>query len=353
VSWTRTLVVSATIILLAIIVVGAIWLLSWVGPVVLLLLLAGLLSTVLMPLVDWLERGRPIPRPLAVLVSYLAVLIVFGGILYLVIPPLVDQANQLVQGLPDMYRNLTAPDSTVRQLADRLGIDLTLSGQSNLGTQLQALARAVLTNAAVLVRDVTSTAVGIVVVLVVSFYLLNEGHDFRARLNGVVPERYHDTLDYFLEAIIGAVGGYARAQLAVAAMVGVLAGLAAWIVGVRYPLIIGALAGLLELIPFFGPTLGAAPAVLIAIFQGSWLRVALIIVAFIIIQQIESNIIGPRLLGHGVGLHPLVVIVAVLIGIEVAGVWGALFAVPATAVLVSVGRRVYQMSRERPRRMAA
>jgi len=353
VSWTRTLVVSATIILLAIIVVGAIWLLSWVGPVVLLLLLAGLLSTVLMPMVDWLERGRPIPRPLAVLVSYLAVLIVFGGILYLVIPPLVDQANQLVQGLPDMYRNLTAPDSTVRQLADRLGIDLTFSGQSNLGTQLQALARAVLTNAAVLVRDVTSTAVGIVVVLVVSFYLLNEGHDFRARLNGVVPERYHDTLDYFLEAIIGAVGGYARAQLAVAAMVGVLAGLAAWIVGVRYPLIIGALAGLLELIPFFGPTLGAIPAVLIAIFQGSWLRVALIILAFIIIQQIESNIIGPRLLAHGVGLHPLVVIVAVLIGIEVAGVWGALFAVPATAVLVSVGRRVYQMNRERPRRIAA
>ncbi len=352
-SWTRTLVVSATIILLAIIVVGAIWLLSWVGPVVLLLLLAGLLSTVLMPMVDWLERGRPIPRPLAVLVSYLAVLIVFGGILYLVIPPLVDQANQLVQGLPDMYRNLTAPDSTVRQLADRLGIDLTFSGQSNLGTQLQALARAVLTNAAVLVRDVTSTAVGIVVVLVVSFYLLNEGHDFRARLNGVVPERYHDTLDYFLEAIIGAVGGYARAQLAVAAMVGVLAGLAAWIVGVRYPLIIGALAGLLELIPFFGPTLGAIPAVLIAIFQGSWLRVALIILAFIIIQQIESNIIGPRLLAHGVGLHPLVVIVAVLIGIEVAGVWGALFAVPATAVLVSVGRRVYQMNRERPRRIAA
>ncbi len=304
-------------------------------------------------MVDWLERGRPIPRPLAVLVSYLAVLIVFGGILYLVIPPLVDQANQLVQGLPDMYRNLTAPDSTVRQLADRLGIDLTFSGQSNLGTQLQALARAVLTNAAVLVRDVTSTAVGIVVVLVVSFYLLNEGHDFRARLNGVVPERYHDTLDYFLEAIIGAVGGYARAQLAVAAMVGVLAGLAAWIVGVRYPLIIGALAGLLELIPFFGPTLGAIPAVLIAIFQGSWLRVALIILAFIIIQQIESNIIGPRLLAHGVGLHPLVVIVAVLIGIEVAGVWGALFAVPATAVLVSVGRRVYQMNRERPRRIAA
>ena len=110
---------------------------------------------------------------------------------------------------------------------------------------------------------------------------------------------------------------------------------------------------MLELIPFFGPTLGAVPAILIALFQGSWPKVILILVAFIIIQQIESNIIGPRLLAHGVGLHPLVVIVAVLIGIEVAGIWGALFAVPGTAILVSVGRRLYQMNRERPRRIAA
>ena len=153
--------------------------------------------------------------------------------------------------------------------------------------------------------------------------------------------------------MISAVAGYARAQLTVAFMVGVLAGFSAWIIGIRYPLIIGALAGVLELIPFFGPTLGAVPAILIALFQGSWPKVILILVAFIIIQQIESNIIGPRLLAHGVGLHPLVVIVAVLIGIEVAGIWGALFAVPGTAILVSVGRRLYQMNRERPRRIAA
>jgi len=80
-AWTRTLVISATIILLAIIVAGTIWLLSWIGHMVLLLLLAILATVVLMPLVDWLERLKPVPRPVAVLLSYLCVLIVFGGIL--------------------------------------------------------------------------------------------------------------------------------------------------------------------------------------------------------------------------------------------------------------------------------
>ncbi len=330
-AWTRTLVISATIILLAIIVAGTIWLLSWIGHMVLLLLLAILATVVLMPLVDWLERLKPVPRPVAVLLSYLCVLIVFGGILYLVIPPLVDQANQLVQALPDMYRRFTAPESVVMQTIERLGINV--SGD-NLGAELQSVARAVLANIGVVVRDVTTIAVGVVVVMVISFYLLNEGHEFSARLNAAVPEEHRKLFDYLEDAVINAVAGYARAQLIVAFMVGVLA-------------------GLLELIPFFGPTLGAIPAILIAAFQGSWLNVILIVVAFVVIQQIESNIIGPRIMAHGVGLHPLVVIVAVLIGIEVAGVWGALFAVPGAAILVSVGRRLYEMNRERPRSMAA
>ncbi|HLQ36042.1 MAG TPA: AI-2E family transporter [Chloroflexota bacterium] len=349
-AWTRTLVISATIILLAIIVAGTIWLLSWIGHMVLLLLLAILATVVLMPLVDWLERLKPVPRPVAVLLSYLCVLIVFGGILYLVIPPLVDQANQLVQALPDMYRRFTAPESVVMQTIERLGINV--SGD-NLGAELQSVARAVLANIGVVVRDVTTIAVGVVVVMVISFYLLNEGHEFSARLNAAVPEEHRKLFDYLEDAVINAVAGYARAQLIVAFMVGVLAGFSAWLIGVRFPLIIGVLAGLLELIPFFGPTLGAIPAILIAAFQGSWLNVILIVVAFVVIQQIESNIIGPRIMAHGVGLHPLVVIVAVLIGIEVAGVWGALFAVPGAAILVSVGRRLYEMNRERPRSMAA
>ncbi|HEX6512273.1 MAG TPA: AI-2E family transporter [Chloroflexota bacterium] len=348
-AWTRALVVSATIILVAVIVMGGIWLLSWIGSIVLLLLLSGLLAIVLMPLVDWLNRPK-VPRPLAVLGAYVCVLIVLGGILSLVLPPLADQVNQLVKVLPDFVQRSMSPGSPLTDTLDRFGVSLSAT---NIGAQAQQLATAVLANIATVVRDVTTIAVSLLVVLVISFYLLNEGHLFSARLDTLVPDEHRPKYEFLHESVVNAVGGYVRAQLTVALMVGVLAGFSSWLIGIRYPLVIGALAGLFELIPFFGPTLGAIPAILIALFQGSWIRLALIIGAFIIIQQIESNIIGPRIMAHGVGLHPLVVIVVVLIGIEVAGIWGALFAVPAAAVLVAVGRRLYQVNRDRPRRLVA
>ena len=352
-AWTRTLIVSATIILLGVIVMGTVWLLTWVKDIVLLLLLSGLMTIVLMPLVDWIEgRHERVPRPLAVLASYLCVLIVLGGILSVVVPPLVDQANQLVKGLPDIIQRLTAESSPITDELQRFGINPS-SGSNNLGAQAQQVATAVLTNIATVVRDITTVAVGILVVLVVSFYLLNEGHEFSRKLDKVVPDEHRGKLEFLQESIVMAVGGYVRAQLTVALMVGVLAGFSAWLIGIRFPLIIGALAGLFELIPFFGPTLGAVPAVLIALFQGNWIKLALIVAAFIVIQQIESNLIGPRIMAHGVGLHPLVVIVSVLIGIEVAGIWGALFAVPGAAVLVAIGRRLYRVNKGLPRKIAA
>ncbi|HEY8694672.1 MAG TPA: AI-2E family transporter [Chloroflexota bacterium] len=351
-AWTRTLVVSATIILIGIIIFSAVWLLSWISNLVLLLLLSGLMTVVLMPFVDWLERLKPLPRPVAVLIAYLCVLIVLGGILYLVVPPLIDQANQLVRGLPGFVQQLTSPGSPLTDAMERFGITPS-GGAGSLGAQVQQVATAILANIATLVRDVTTVTVGVIVVLVVSFYMLNEGHEFRSKLDKFVPVEHRGKFEFLQESVVNAVGGFVRAQLTMALMVGVLAGFSAWIVGIRFPLIIGVLAGLFELIPFFGPTLGAVPAILIAIFQGSWIRLALIVGAFIIIQQLESNIIGPRIMAHGVGLHPLVVIVVVLIGIEAAGIWGALFAVPAAAIAVAIGRRLYQLNQERPRRMVS
>jgi len=198
----------------------------------------------------------------------------------------------------------------------------------------------VLANAAIVLRDVTTVAVSLVVVAVISFYFLNEGHQFRARLRGLVPEDQRAHFDLLQESVVNSAAGYVRAQLTVAMMVAVLAGVSAWIIGIRFPLLIGVLAGIFELVPFFGPTLGAIPAVLIALFQGDWVKLALIVSAFVVIQQLESNVIGPRIMAHGVGLHPLAVILAVLIGIQLAGIWGALFAVPLAAVLATIGRRL-------------
>ncbi|MDE3077642.1 MAG: AI-2E family transporter, partial [Chloroflexota bacterium] len=138
---------------------------------------------------------------------------------------------------------------------------------------------------------------------------------------------------------------YLRGQLVVALMVAILAGLGSQLLGLHYAVVVGALAGLFELIPFFGPVLSAIPALLIALFQGPLLRFVAVLVLFIVIQQVESNIIGPRITGHAVGLHPLLVMFSILVGVELAGIWGAIFAVPVAGVAVAVVRKLYAINR--------
>ena len=123
-----------------------------------------------------------------------------------------------------------------------------------------------------------------------------------------------------------------KGSILIAVVVGTLVGLSALILGVKFPLVIGLLAGVTNLIPFFGAFIGAIPAVLIA-YSESWLLAVYQTIAIVVIQQIESNIITPRILGGKLGLHPLFIIFALLAGGNLYGIWGILFAVPVAAMI--------------------
>jgi hypothetical protein len=146
---------------------------------------------------------------------------------------------------------------------------------------------------------------------------------------------------FFIEATLNRVlGGYIRGQIIVSLTVGIAAGVGSALLGVQYPLVIGLLAFLFEFIPMVGPVLGMIPAVILALFQPLPL-VVWVIVYFIILQQIESNIIVPRVSGQAVGLHPLGVLLALLAGVELGGLGGALLAVPLAGVLYVVFLALY------------
>jgi hypothetical protein len=146
---------------------------------------------------------------------------------------------------------------------------------------------------------------------------------------------------FFVEATLNRVlGGYIRGQILVALTVGVAAGVGSALLGVQYPLVIGLLAFLFEFIPLVGPVLGMVPAVIIAFFQSPGLALW-VIVYFIVLQQVESNIIVPRVSGHAVGLHPLAVLLALLAGVELGGLGGALLAVPVAGVLYVIALALY------------
>ena len=122
--------------------------------------------------------------------------------------------------------------------------------------------------------------------------------------------------------------------------IGVAAAVGCWLLGVPYPLVVGLLAGLFELVPMLGPILAAVPAVLISLTQPFPL-VLWVIVFFIVIQQIEANVIGPKITGHAVGLHPLGALLALVAGAELGGLVGALFAVPVAGILYVLAVAVY------------
>ncbi len=345
-NWTRALVVLATIVLAAGILAGLGWLLLRVGSIVVVAMSAILLTYALLPLVDFANRW--LARPLAVLVSYLAVAGVLAGVGALVAPPLVGQANQAVQDFPSLVDKLRTAVPFSGELSSWLGQGAPNGGQAGgLLSELQSASRAAVQYVFALLAQTATLLTGLVLVLVVTFYLLTEGRDFRRHLEEFAGRRYRPHVRFLGDALRTVVGGYIRGQLLVAATVGVLAGIAGYSVGLAFPLVIASLAALLELIPFFGPVLSAVPAVIIALVQGPTWRVLAIVGAFVIIQQLESNVIQPRITGHVLGLHPLVIMFSVLIGLELAGVWGALFGVPVVALLVAVARHIYDGTRTR------
>jgi hypothetical protein len=163
---------------------------------------------------------------------------------------------------------------------------------------------------------------------------------------------------FFVEATLNRVlGGYLRGQILVALTVGIAAGAGCALLGVHYALVIGLLAFLFEFIPIVGPVLGMIPAVLIALFQSPGLALW-VVIYFILLQQVETHVIVPRVSGHAVGLHPLGVLLALLAGVELGGIGGALLAVPVAGVLYVIAMALYsdatkqtEMLVDQPRRI--
>jgi len=190
---------------------------------------------------------------------------------------------------------------------------------------------------------VTDALVNTILVLVLSLYLVLDSRRMMIAMVSQVPPRRKRLFRFIERSLTRILGGYIRGQLTMAAIIGVSAGVGCAVLGVRYPLVIGVLAFFFELIPMLGPILGAIPAIIISMFQQPFpLEVLLVVGFFVIMQLVESNILGPRITGHAVGLHPVVSILALLGGAEIAGLWGALFAVPVVGLVVVFGSAVYE-----------
>ncbi|HEX6553916.1 MAG TPA: AI-2E family transporter [Ktedonobacteraceae bacterium] len=332
IKWSRRLVTPLAILAWAGIVILVLWLASYVSRTILLFIIAALLAYALAPLVKFLERR--IPRVLAILIVYLIVFGAIVGLLYLVARTAIDQFNSLsgfVGGLltPGNTSHPSPLENTLRSFG------ITTSQISSLRSQLLSRIDALAGNAVPVLSGVFSTGLDVIVVAVLSIYLLIDGRRTISWLQRNVPVRQRSRVRFLLDTLQRVVGGYIRGQLLLCTLVGVLVGVGMAFFRVPYALLLGVLAFFLEFIPIIGVFISGAICVLLALTQG-WLTAVLVLAYFTIVHVIEGDVIGPRVVGRAVGVHPAVSLLALIAGGELFGITGALLASPVAGVIQAI-----------------
>ena len=290
-----------------------------------LVLLAIVVAAALEPILSRLERFTP--RVVAALATYLFAAAAVGIGLYVFLGPLVFQSSGLSGRLPIYFDNFLGAINT--SAAANFGIVLPPPDQvrANLAKAAQGQLQTIVVQAIGYLQLIAGIAADTALVMLLAFWFMVDGARVRAAIAQVVPAEHRQRVRFVEDTLSTVLGGYIRGQLTMAAIIGVSAGVGCWLLGVQYPIVIGLLAFLFELVPMVGPILAALPAVLISAFQPLPLMLY-VIVFFIAMQFVENNILAPRITAGAVGLHPIAAILGLVAGFEVAGIVGALFVLP-------------------------
>lgn len=309
----------------AILIFAAYYLLQVIAAV----LFAIVIASAIEPIIHWAGRYH-LSRIIAVILIYLAAALILAGLVYLVLPAIATELQNFLSSYPIYQREL------LREIQSATGVPLAsfLSDNSqdilvSAPQQLTQLAQSTLQ----LTVDVFGGFMLVIITAVISFYIATQEKGIENFLRLVTPLDYEEyAVDLWIRAQ-RKMGQWLRAQLLLGLIVGVFVYIALTLLGIRFALIFAALTAVLEIIPVIGPILAAVPAVVIAFVQSPLLGLTVIITYFVI-QQIESHLIVPTVMRRTVGLNPLVVILALLVGGKLGGMLGLLLAVPIASVLV-------------------
>ncbi len=347
VNWQRLRDILIVVICAGIIFWAGITIMGIFVHAIVLLLLAMAVAFLVTPLVNFVNKRMP--RLLAALVVYLIVLSGLVGLCYALVFSLIEQVNYFATHLPEYVRNLPNSYTATLDWLVKQGIPIFSINKaiSTIEDQANAFALSLAANLVSIVQIVGEVVVNTMLVIVLSFYLTLDGDRLRNALISVAPKRSMPHILIFQDALNRVVGNYIRGQLTLATIIGVLAGVGCYFLGLsNFALIIGVLAFLFETIPMLGPALASIPAILISLLlPDPFPRTYAILVYFVIIQVFEGNILGPRIVGQAVGLHPVVSILALIVGVQLFGAFGALLATPVLAAVWVVVASFYRSFR--------
>jgi predicted PurR-regulated permease PerM len=307
------------------------------------ILIAAFLATALNPAVEVFER-RGMPRLYAASIVFVLALLVVTVIGFLVIPPLVRQVSDFVNAVPDFIDDLTAgrgPFGFLQdeyQIVDRVRAAINKQGVGG----VLGLGEPVLD----VVRSVVTAVAGTITVIFLTFFMLLEGPRTLTNLLGLLPEPSRPRWERVGRDIYRTISGYVTGNLLISVVAGVLATIVLFAVGSEFAVALGLLVAILDLIPLAGATLAAIIAATVVVIEDGWVRCLIVIVFFIAYQQFENHVLQPLVYGRTVQLSPLAVLCAVLIGAQLAGILGALLAIPVAGSLLAIAREIIHYRKE-------
>jgi predicted PurR-regulated permease PerM len=296
------------------------------------ILVALFLAIALSPAVDWLQEKGIRRRGYAVALTSLGVAGVIALIGWLVVPTLVDQVNDFARKVPDYINDLTKGRGRFGFLETKYHIVQRVreAVQGGGASKVFGLSGTAIS----ITKSVLTTVAAIITIVALTYFMLLEGPMWMERLYSLFSPQTQPRLRGICGNIAKAVGGYVTGNLFISLIAGVTSGLVLWITGVPFALALGLLVGILDLVPLVGATLAAIIVTTVAFLgtDGVWAGVV-VLVFFIVYQQLENHLLQPLVYGRTVQLSPLVVLIAVLIGASLAGVLGALGAIPIAGAL--------------------
>ena len=313
--------VSVMTILKIVMIILAFWLLYLVREIAVMFVFALILVAALTPLVD--KMAKYIPRTLAVSILTLFFIAILVGIGFLMVPVLITEIKQLAINLPIISSKWGPVYESIKH-----SMGTYQESNLNFSSEISKLTSGIYSKT----MGFISGIIAFVTVIVLSFYMLVGKDSTNSLFYNLFPESKRDKIAAITQKISDKMGQWLGGHLFLMLVIGLCDSLALTILGIPYALILAIWGGLTEIIPYLGPWLGAIPAVLIALTV-SPLAALFVAIAFLIIQQLESHFLAPKIIGEAVGLSPVIIILALLIGAKLMGLIGVLISVPIAAAI--------------------
>lgn len=324
----RTINISTNTILKVIFIILLLIFVYLIKNVIIIFLFALIIASAIVPIVGLLEKIK-IPRVIGTLLVYIITIGILALIIYLIIPGIARDIKSFASSLPQYIEKISDKFDSLKDISSKYQgiVNSVQNSLSELGDYLKGKSANLLSTAFGIFGGVFS----FIMILIISFYISVLKKGVQRTLTAVIPIHYRDRILDLWERAQQKFGRWLQGQVILGVIIGVLSYIGLSFLNIKFALLLAVLAGILEIFPYIGPVLAGIPAVLIGFLQapiiGLW-----VLILYVVIQQLGNYVITPLVIGKVVGLNPIVVIMALLIGGQLGGILGMILAVPLAAV---------------------